>query len=74
MNSRNSSMLRTRLRQVNVEYSALVRDRSGEHRFVRMSELKTERRVLMALLFGGRRRAAAPDQLRHEVGLQHAAD
>jgi hypothetical protein len=52
MSSRDASLLRTRLRQVNVEYSALVRDRSGEGRFVRMGELRTERRALMALLFG----------------------
>jgi hypothetical protein len=38
---------------VNVEYSRLVRDRSEERRFVRMSDLKTERRALMALLAGG---------------------
>jgi hypothetical protein len=74
MNSRNSSMLRTKLRQVNVEYSALVRDKSGESRFVRMGELRTERRVLMALLFGGKPRAASSAQQRLDVGMQHAAD
>jgi hypothetical protein len=44
--------IRTRLRNVNVEYSALVKDKSGEGRFVRMSELKAERAELMALLAG----------------------
>jgi hypothetical protein len=44
------SMLRTKLRQVNVEYSALVRDQLQETRFVRMGELRNERRVLMALI------------------------
>jgi len=43
------SMLRSKLRQVNVEYSALVRDKWWEGRFVRMGELKDERRALMAL-------------------------
>ena len=72
MNSREALLLRTRLRQVNIEYSALVRDRTGEGRFVRMGELRTERRVLMALLFGGttgeRRRFAS----RSDVAVQHA--
>ena len=36
MNSRETFLLRTKLRQVNMEYSALVRDRTGERRFVRM--------------------------------------
>jgi hypothetical protein len=65
MNSREASLLRTRLRQVNIEYSALVRDRSGEGRVLRMGELRTERQALMALLFGGvtseRRLASRPD-------------
>ena len=45
--------LRTRLRQVNIEYSALVRDRSEEGRFVRMTALKIQRRAIISLLFGG---------------------
>jgi hypothetical protein len=53
MNSRETCMLRTKLRQVNMEYSALVRDRARERRFVRLGELRTERRALMNLLFGG---------------------
>ena len=53
MSSREVSLLRIRLRQVNIEYSALVRDRSGERRFVRMAELRAERRAVMLLLFGG---------------------
>ena len=44
------SKLRTKLRQVNVEFSALVRDERREGRFIRMGELKTERRALMALI------------------------
>jgi hypothetical protein len=53
MNLRDASTLRTRLRQVNLEYSALVRERSGEGRFVRMDELRAERKALMALIAAG---------------------
>jgi hypothetical protein len=71
MNSRETFLLRTKLRQVNMEYSALVRDRTGERRFVRMDELRTERRALMNLLFGAnskrRRLVSGPD-----VALQQA--
>ena len=52
MSSRETFLLRTKLRQVNMEYSALVRDRTGERRFARMDELRAERRALMNLLFG----------------------
>jgi hypothetical protein len=77
MTSRDASLLRTRLRQVNVEYSALVRHRSGEGRFVRMSELRTERRALMALLSGGAtgaRRLLGSHQQRPDVTMQPASD
>jgi hypothetical protein len=50
MNPRELSILRTKLRDVNVEYSALVRAKSGEDRFVRMHELKAQRQALMALM------------------------
>jgi hypothetical protein len=55
MNSRERARLRTRLRQVNIEYSALVRNRTEEGRFVRMSALRMERRAIMSLIFGGER-------------------
>ena len=42
--------LRCRLRAVNIEYSALVRHKVGEAAYARMGELRTERRVLMALI------------------------
>jgi hypothetical protein len=42
--------LRTKLRELNIEYSALVRSKTGERRFVRMGELTLERRGLMALI------------------------
>jgi hypothetical protein len=75
MSTRDASLLRTRLRQVNVEYSALVRDRSGEGRFVRMGELRTERRALMAVLS----RVVERDPLgshhqRPEFAMQRAVD
>ena len=42
--------LRCRLRAVNIEYSALVRRKVGEAAYARMRELRTERRMLMALI------------------------
>ena len=42
--------LRTQLREVNIEYSALVRGQGGEDRFVRMDELKVRRLALMAVI------------------------
>ena len=50
MNPGEISAIRTQLRDVNVEYSALVKDKSGEGRFMRMRELRSERAALMALL------------------------
>ena len=74
MNSRETSLLRTRLRQVNMEYSALVRDRTSERRFVRMDELWIERRALMSLLFGGANSKRRPLVSRSDVALQQLAD
>jgi hypothetical protein len=55
MISRERVRLRTRLRQVNIEYSELVRNRCEKDRFVRMTALRIERRTIMSLLFGGER-------------------
>ena len=67
MSLRDASALRTRLRQVNLEYSALVREKSEEGRCVRMGELKAERKALMALMAagatGGHRPLASRQQL-----------
>lgn len=60
MNASGVSALRTQLRQVNLEYSALVRERSGEGRFVRMGELRAERRTLMALMAARAKGACRP--------------
>ena len=68
MNSRETCLLRTKLRQVNMEYSALVRDRMGERRFVRMGQLKTERWEIMNHLFcGGNTESPASRQCRQAV-------
>jgi hypothetical protein len=42
--------VRRRLRDVNIEYSGLVRNKLGESRFVRMEELKAERETLVGLI------------------------
>jgi hypothetical protein len=53
MNPRRTSALRTRLRDINIEYSALVKSTTVEGRSVRMAQLRSERTVLMALLSEG---------------------
>jgi hypothetical protein len=47
---RSDLAIRTRLRAVNVEYSALVRQKADEARFVRLGEPSSERRALMVQL------------------------
>jgi hypothetical protein len=74
MNSRETFLLRTKLRQVNMECSALVRDRTGERRFVRMDELRIERRALMNLLCGGANSKRRPLVSWSNVALQQLAD
>lgn len=77
MDPRDASMLRTRLRQVNFEYSALVREKSGEGRFARMGELRAERRALMALMAGGVtgvRRPLISRQQPHVIAIQQPAE
>ena len=49
MNRSEIAVLRTKLRALNIEYSALVRGR-GEGTRVRMERLRAERRALMALM------------------------
>ena len=43
-------VLRTRLRDVNMAYSALVRSKGGDDTFVKMDELRMRRQALMALI------------------------
>lgn len=44
------TVLRTRLRDVNMEFSALVRTKGGDDRFLKMDELRARRQALMALI------------------------
>jgi hypothetical protein len=74
MSSRETFVLRTRLREVNIEYSALVRDRTCDRRFVRMAELRVERSALMQLLFGRADNDRGPATSRRSVAVQHAAE
>jgi hypothetical protein len=73
MNFRERTHLRTRLRQVNIEYSALVRERFGEGRLIRMTALKIQRRAIMSLLFGGEQPVAVARQQMSPVAILHAA-
>jgi hypothetical protein len=50
MNRSKIAVLRTKLRELNIEYSALVREKTGEGGFLRMGELRVERQGLMALI------------------------
>lgn len=50
MHFENMTRLRTQLREVNMEYSVLVRTKGGEDRFTRLDELKARRHALMALI------------------------
>ena len=50
MNLSELAVLRTKLRALNIEYSALVRGKTEEGAFVRMQKLRAERRALMALI------------------------
>jgi hypothetical protein len=50
MNRSKIAVLRTKLRELNIEYSALVRGKTGEGGFLRMGELRVERQGLMALI------------------------
>ena len=52
--------LRCQLRAVNVEYSVLLRRKTGEAAYARMAELRTERRMLMALIAVEREGAREP--------------
>ena len=42
--------IRRKLRELNLEYSALLRDRFGEGRFARMAKLRAERNALVTLI------------------------
>ena len=64
--------IRRRLRDVNIEYSGLVRNKLGESRFVRMEELRAERETLVGLIVQNEKSgllgvssAIAPETSRH---------
>jgi hypothetical protein len=50
MNLSGIAVLRTRLRELNIEYSALVRRKAGEGTFEKMGQLGVDRRALMTLI------------------------
>jgi hypothetical protein len=60
MNRNELAVLRTKLRALNIEYSALVRGR-GEDTCVRKEELRVKRRGLMALIAQQRLEGRKPD-------------
>ena len=59
---------------MNMEYSELIRERSEEGRFVRMTALKIQRRAIMSLLFAGERRVPVARQQMSPVAILHAAE
>ena len=48
----NRNILRTRLRDINIEHSRLVKDKSALDRFARIAALRSERAILLDLLAG----------------------
>jgi len=59
--------LRCQLRAVNIEYSALVRRKTGQATYARMAGLHTKRYVLMALIAVERQAAAMQRPLEHTL-------
>jgi hypothetical protein len=49
----NRNSLRTRLRDVNIAHSRLLKDQSAPDRFVQMAALRSKRAILMGRLAGG---------------------
>jgi hypothetical protein len=63
MNLGELAVLRRKLREVNIEYSALVRKKAVQARFVRLEELRVERYALMALIADERGRDGSERRL-----------
>jgi len=59
--------LRCQLTAVNIQYSALVRRKTGETAYARMAELRIERRSLMALIAVERQAAAMERVVEHAL-------
>jgi hypothetical protein len=74
MSAHERARLRTRLRHVNIAYSALIRNPSQEGRSVRMTALKVERQAILSLLSGeqAERRVQVTRHPGHTVGVLHA--
>ena len=66
-NGYNTAQLRNQLREVNIEYSALVRGTSSEDSALRLAELSARRKALMAHI------AQASHQERAPAGLAATA-
>jgi hypothetical protein len=56
MNRGEIALLRTKLRELNIEYSALVRRKAEQLRLARLGELRVARQALMTLIAEARRR------------------
>ena len=56
MNPGEIALLRTKLREVNIEYSALVRKKAGRGGSRELGELRLERQALMTLIAEARGR------------------
>ena len=48
----NRNALRTRLRDINIKHSQLLKDTSTPDRFVQLAALRSERTILLGLLAG----------------------
>jgi hypothetical protein len=48
----NRNALRTRLRNINIEHSRLLKDKSAQDHFARIAALRRERTILLGLLVG----------------------
>jgi len=64
--------LRTQLREVNMEFSALVREKDVDHT-ARLEQLKVRRAALMALIADGSREERRPVQMNGSAAAAHAA-
>ena len=56
MNPGEIALLRTKLRELNIEYSALVRRKAEQRWLARLGELRVERQALMTLIAKARGR------------------
>ena len=68
MNPGEIALLRTKLRELNIEYSALVRRKAEQLRLARLGELRVARRALMTLIAEARGRETG-ERLRAPAGL-----